>query len=79
LAPTYSIYKPPCLLLFEEPTGPGIGTGTGRVEIRDITSGKMCEVMESKGLKAIRASQKGKEILGLSEAGLVEIKETVPL
>jgi hypothetical protein len=35
--------------------------------------------MESKGLKAIRASQKGKEILGLSEAGLVEIKETVPL
>jgi hypothetical protein len=77
LAPTYSIYKSPCLLLFEEPAGPGIRTG--RVEIRDITSGKMCEVMESKGLKAIRTSQKGKEILGLSEAGLVKIKETVPL
>ena len=71
LAPTYSIYKAPCLLLFDE--------STGQVEVRDITNGKMCEVISEKGLKPLRGSKKDGEILALGAEGLVEIKETVAL
>jgi hypothetical protein len=73
LAPTYSVYKAPCLLLFDE--------GTGHVEVRDITNGKMCEVLTEKGLRALRSPKGSGEILALAPGlgGLVEIKETVPL
>lgn len=73
LSPTYSVYKAPCLLLFDETTG--------QVEVRDITNGKMCEVLSEKGLRALRSSKGGGEVLALAPGlgGLVEIKATVPL
>ena len=71
LAPTYCVYRPPCLLLFDE--------STYKVEIRDITNGKMCELIVEKRLRAIRGSKKEGDILALSSRGLLEIKETVPL
>jgi len=51
------------------------------VEVRDITNGKMCEVLTEKGLRALRSPKGNGEILALAPGlgGLVEIKETVPL
>jgi hypothetical protein len=73
LSPTYSVYKAPCLLLFDE--------GTGHVEVRDITNGKMCEVLTEKCLRAVRSTKGSGEVLALAPGlgGLVEIKETVAL
>lgn len=71
LSPTYCIYKSPRLLLF--------GESTSKVEIRDITNGKMCELVVEKGIKAVRAAKRDGDILALSARGLLEIKETVPL
>lgn len=61
------------MLLFDE--------GTGEVEVRDITNGKMCEVLKEKGLRALRSSKGAGEILALAPGlgGLLEIKETVAL
>ena len=71
LAPTYCVYKAPCLLLFDE--------ATGKVEVRDITNGKMCELLVEHGLKAIRSAKRDGEILAMGQKGLLQIKETVPL
>jgi hypothetical protein len=71
LLPTHSVHKAPCLLLFDE--------ANGRVEVRDITSGKMCEVIIEPGLRALRAPKRDGEILAVGRKGLLEIKETVPL
>lgn len=65
------MYKAPCLLLFDETTG--------RVEVRDITNGKMCELLVEHALKAVRSAKRDGAILALSPRGLLEIKETVPL
>jgi len=65
------VYKAPCLLLFDEING--------RVEVRDITTGEMCEVISEQGLKALRAPKRDGEILAVAREGLLEIKETIPL
>ena len=51
------------------------------MEVRDITNGKMCEVLTEKGLRALRSPKGNGEILALAPGlgGLAEIKETVPL
>lgn len=71
LSPTYCVYKSPNLLLFDETTS--------KIEIRDITDGKMCELVMEKGLKALRSARRDGDILASSARGLLEIKETVPL
>jgi hypothetical protein len=47
--------------------------------VRDITNGKMCEVLSQSGLKALRGTKREGEILAVGPEGLLEIKETVPL
>lgn len=71
LAPTYCVYKAPCLLLFDE--------STGKVEIRDVTNGQMCELLVDYGFKAVRSAKRDADILAIGPKGLLEIKETVPL
>jgi hypothetical protein len=60
------------LLLFDELAG--------QVEVRDITNGKMCELLTEKKLRPVKVSKRDVGgILALGQDGLMEIKETVPL
>jgi hypothetical protein len=47
----------------------------GRAEVRDVQTGKMCEVIESNGLKPVHLSRVDGEVLGLTAKGLVHLVE----
>lgn len=67
LAPSYIIFRPPHLLLFNE--------SGGRAEVRDVTTGRMCEVIEEKGMKALRMSRNDQALYALRPQGLLELVE----
>jgi hypothetical protein len=67
LNPSYIVFRPPHLLLFDE-----IG---GRAEIRDVTTGRVCEVMEEKGMKPLRLTRLDQALLALCPRGLLELVE----
>ncbi|WWC85367.1 uncharacterized protein L201_000230 [Kwoniella dendrophila CBS 6074] len=71
LTPSYVIFKQPYLLLFEE--------SHGRAEVRDVTTGRVCEVVEEKGMKVFPINRFGQGIVARGSKGLIEIVETVPL
>ncbi len=67
LTPSYTIFRPPHLLLFDE-----IG---GRAEVRDVTTGRMSEVIEEKGMRPLRQSRSEQAPLALRPHGLIELVE----
>ncbi|WVW83239.1 hypothetical protein I302_105258 [Kwoniella bestiolae CBS 10118] len=73
LTPSYVIFKQPYLLLFDE--------SHSRAEVRDVTSGRVCEVIEEKGMKVFPIHRFGQGVVARSGSGrgLIEIVETVPL
>ncbi|WVQ78218.1 hypothetical protein IAT38_000301 [Cryptococcus sp. DSM 104549] len=71
LTPSYAVYRSPYLLLFDE-----LG---GRAEVRDISSGKVCEVVEEPGMKMMHETREGQEMLGWGQRGLLQLVETVAL
>ncbi|WWD15802.1 hypothetical protein CI109_100226 [Kwoniella shandongensis] len=71
LTPSYAVFRPPHILLFDE-----IG---GRAEVRDVNSGKVCEVVEEKGLKLFHLTRMDQGLVGRCTKGLVQLVETVAL
>ncbi|WVQ70220.1 uncharacterized protein L199_008446 [Kwoniella botswanensis] len=73
LTPSYVIFRQPHLLLFDETHS--------RAEVRDVTSGRVCEVIEEKGMKVFPIVRFGQGVIARSGTGrgLIEIVETVPL
>lgn len=68
LSPTHCAFRSPHLLLFDE--------AGGRTEVRDINSGKMCEIIvEEKGTKAVRATSMDADMLIIGPKGLKQIVE----
>lgn len=67
LIPSYSLFRPPYILLFDE--------SGGRAEVRDVQSGRVCEVIELGGLKPVHLSRVDGEVLGLTAKGLVHLVE----
>jgi hypothetical protein len=68
LTPTNCAFRSPHLLLFDE--------AGGRTEVRDIDSGKMCEIIvEEKGTKAVRATRMDADMLIIGPKGLKQIVE----
>lgn len=65
--PTYAAYRPPHLLLFDEEGG--------RAEVRLVQNGKMCEVIEWKGMKPLRLTRVDQSMLAISPNGLIEVVE----
>ncbi|EAL22516.1 hypothetical protein CNBB3940 [Cryptococcus deneoformans B-3501A] len=70
LFPVYAIFRSPHLLLFDD---------SSRAEVRNVTSGKMCEVIEEKGLRMMPRTREEQGMLGWSEKGLIQLVETVEL
>ncbi|WVO12788.1 hypothetical protein L204_100396 [Cryptococcus depauperatus] len=68
IVPSYAFYSPPYLLLFDE--------HYYRVEVRVAITGKMCEVVEEKGLRMIPWSREGQAMIGWSQRGLIRLVET---
>ncbi|WRT67006.1 uncharacterized protein IL334_003972 [Kwoniella shivajii] len=71
LTPSYAIFKQPYLMLFEE--------SSGRAEVRDVTTGRVCEVIDEKGMKIFTLSRINQGVVARASRGLIEIVETVPL
>ncbi|KAI9638407.1 uncharacterized protein MKK02DRAFT_42797 [Dioszegia hungarica] len=71
LTPSYALFRPPHILLFDE--------SGGRAEVRDVQTGKMCEVVDLGGLKPVHLARVDAEVLGLTARGLVHLVETVEL
>ncbi|KAK4687215.1 RHO1 GDP-GTP exchange protein 1/2, partial [Tremellales sp. Uapishka_1] len=67
LTPSYVVYRPPHLLLFDE--------SGGRAEVRDVRSGRVCEVVEERWMKPLRLGRMGSDLLCLTPKGLVRLKE----
>lgn len=67
VTPSYIAYRPPYLLLFDE--------AGGKIEVRDVASGRMCEVIEERGLKALRLSRIEQGMLAISPRGLLDVVE----
>jgi hypothetical protein len=68
LTPTHCAFRTSHLLLFDE--------AGGRTEVRDINSGKMCEIIvEDKGTKAVRATRMDADLLIIGPKGLKQIVE----
>ena len=61
------MFRPPHLVLFDE--------SGGRVEVRDVTTGRMCEVIEEKGMKPLRQSRNDQALMALRPPGLLELVE----
>ncbi|ORY32258.1 hypothetical protein BCR39DRAFT_523619 [Naematelia encephala] len=71
LTPSYAVFRHPHLLLFDQ--------AGSRVEVRHVPSGRMCEVIEEKGMKPLVLSRVDQALLGLSPGGLVKLVETFEL
>ncbi|OCF39870.1 hypothetical protein I317_06307 [Kwoniella heveanensis CBS 569] len=71
LTPSYAVFRPPHILLFEEPGG--------RAEVRDVFNGKVCEVVEERGIRPFPLTRLGQGLVAKCARGLVEVVETVPL
>lgn len=67
LTPTYCVFRSPHLLLFDD--------AMGRAEIRDVTNGRMCEVVEEKGMRALRLARSDQAMLALGNKGLMQLVE----
>ncbi|WVQ71558.1 hypothetical protein IAR50_001097 [Cryptococcus sp. DSM 104548] len=65
--PSYAVFQSPYLLLFDE--------YGGRAEVRDVVSGKMCEIIEEKGLRMMKSTRKGQTMCGWTATGLVQVVE----
>lgn len=61
------IFRPPHLLLFDE--------SSSRAEVRDVTNGRMCEVIEEPGLRPLRQTRNDQAALALRPQGLLELVE----
>ena len=48
-------------------------------KVRDVLSGRMCQVLREAELRALQATREDVEVLALTKAGVVQIKETVAL
>lgn len=66
LFPVYAIFRSPHLLLFDD---------SGRVEVRNVVSGKMCETIKEKGLRMMPPTREEQGMLGWSEKGLIQLAE----
>ena len=67
LTPSYVAFRPPHLLLFD--------VSGDRVEVRDVTTGRVCEAIEEKGMKPLWQTRNEQALLALSPRGLVELVE----
>ncbi|KAK8869923.1 hypothetical protein IAR55_000491 [Kwoniella newhampshirensis] len=67
LTPAYAVFRPPYILLFDE-----IG---GRAEVRDVNSGKVCEVVEEKGLRMFHLTRIDQGLVGRCNSGLIQLVE----
>lgn len=67
VTPSHVVFRNPRLLLFDE--------SQGRVEVRDISTGKVCEVIEEKGLRLVKTARDGADLLVRSARGLLELSE----
>lgn len=65
--PSYCVFRAPHVILFDE--------AQGLAEVRDIVTGRMCEVIEEKGLRPIRLARRDQDLQCLSSKGLMQIKE----
>ncbi|WVR05091.1 hypothetical protein IAU60_002103 [Kwoniella sp. DSM 27419] len=73
--PSYAVFRHPHVLLCDE-SGPG-----ARVEVRDVMegNGKVCEVVEEKGMKVFHLVRPEQGLVAKCDRGLIELVETVPL
>ncbi|ODO11558.1 hypothetical protein I350_00339 [Cryptococcus amylolentus CBS 6273] len=69
--PSQAVFQSPYLLLFDE-----FG---GRAEVRDVVSGRMCEIIEEKGLRLMKSTREDQTMCGWTATGLVQVVETVTL
>ena len=67
ILPSYVAFRPPYLLLFDE--------SGGRTEVREVSNGRVCEVIHERGMKALRLSRAEQEMLAISPKGVLEIVE----
>ena len=67
LTPSYTVFRSPYLLLFDD--------AGGRAEVRDVTTGRMCEVIDHVGMKPLRQSRNDQTLLALRPQGLLELVE----
>lgn len=67
ITPSYTIFRSPYLLLFDD--------AGGRAEVRDVTTGRMCEVIDHMGMKPLRQSRHDQALLVLGLQGLLELVE----
>lgn len=66
LFPVYAIFRSPHLLLFDD---------SGRAEVRNVVSGKMCETIKEKSLRMMPPTREEQGMLGWSEKGLIQLAE----
>ncbi|ADV20494.1 hypothetical protein I305_06270 [Cryptococcus gattii E566] len=66
LFPVYAVFRSPHLLLFDD---------SGRAEVRNVVSGKMCETIKEKGLRMMPPTREEQGMLGWSEKGLIQLAE----
>ncbi|ODO03369.1 hypothetical protein L198_02215 [Cryptococcus wingfieldii CBS 7118] len=69
--PSQAVFQSPYLLLF--------GEFGGRAEVRDVVSGRMCEIIEERGLRLMKSTREGQTMCGWTATGLVQVVETVTL
>lgn len=67
LLPSSVAFRQPHVLLFE--------ADGDRVEIRDLESGRMCEVVEETGMRRMFSSRSDAPVLALGPRGVLELVE----
>jgi hypothetical protein len=65
--PSYCAFRPPYLLVFDE--------SGGRAEVRDVTTGRLCEVVEEQGMKPLRTTRMDGDLLVQGPRGLLQLVE----
>lgn len=72
IVPTYCSFRHPSHVLLHDEAG-------GVVEVRDVMTGALTEVVQYEGLRPIRQSRQDGDMLCLASTGLAQIVETVEL
>ncbi|RXK38363.1 hypothetical protein M231_04405 [Tremella mesenterica] len=67
VAASYCVYRDPYLIFFDD--------STGRAEVRHEPTGRLCEVTEENGMKALRLARNDQAILALGSRGLIQLVE----
>ncbi len=67
LTPSYVIHRHPYILLFDAPGA--------RVEVRDVVTGKVCELIEENGMRPLRTSRVGQDVLAVGPKGVLQLVE----